>query len=84
MHVLCIPITLWRQPSGMQEVWPRNARVYALGVRDARAISGGWGSNCVGKVLLKSQCKKYGIWKGKIKPHLGKVCIFTNTVLQKS
>ena len=41
MHVLCIPITLWRQPSGTQEVWPRNARVYALGVRDARPLSGG-------------------------------------------
>ena len=42
------------------------------------------GFNCVSKVLLKSQCKKYSIWKGKIKPHLGKVCIhfFTNTVLQ--
>ena len=34
------------------------------------------GFNCASKVLLKSQCKKYGIWKGKIKPHLGKVCIF--------
>ena len=30
------------------------------------------GFNCASKVLLKSQCKKYGIWKGKIKPHLGK------------
>ena len=32
-----------------------------------------WGFNCtcVSKVLLKSQCKKYGIWKGKIKPHFG-------------
>ena len=29
------------------------------------------GFNCVSKVLLKSQCKKYGIWKEKIKPHLG-------------
>ena len=27
------------------------------------------GFNCVSKVLLKSQCKKYGIWKGKIKPN---------------
>ena len=35
------------------------------------------GFNCVSKVLLKSQCKKYGIWKGKIKPHLGKtLCAF--------
>ena len=43
------------------------------------------GFNCVSKVLLKSQCKNYGIWKGKIKPHLGKgVHFFTNTVLQKS
>ena len=35
------------------------------------------GFNCVSKVLLKSQCKKYGIWKlkGKIKPHLGKVTL---------
>ena len=41
MHVLCMPITLWTQPSGTQEVWPRNARVYALGVRDARPLSGG-------------------------------------------
>jgi hypothetical protein len=30
------------------------------------------GFNCGSKVLLKSQCKKCGIWKGKIKPHLGK------------
>jgi hypothetical protein len=41
MHLFCIPITLWRWPSGTLEVWPRNARVYALGVRDARALSGG-------------------------------------------
>ena len=39
-----------------------------------------WGS----KVLLKSQCKKYGIWKGKIKPHLGKVCIFLPTLFYKN
>ena len=39
------------------------------------------GFNCVSKVLLKSQCKKYGIWKEKIKPHLGKVCIFLPTLL---
>ena len=43
------------------------------------------GFNCVSKVLLKSQCKKYGIWKGKIKPHLQQgVHFFTNTVLPKS
>ena len=45
------------------------------------------GFNCVSKVLLNSQCKKnhYGIWKGKSKPHLGKVCIFLPTLLlQKS
>ena len=41
------------------------------------------GFNCVSKVLLKSQCKKYGIWKGKIKPHLGKVCIFLPTLFHK-
>ena len=34
------------------------------------------GFNCVSKVRLKSQCKKYGICKGKIKPHLGKVYSF--------
>ena len=39
------------------------------------------GFNCVSKVLLKSQCKKYGIWKGKIKAHLGKVCIFLPTLV---
>ena len=38
------------------------------------------GFNCVGKAPLKSQCKKYGIWEGKIKPHLGKVCIFLPTL----
>ena len=43
-----------------------------------------WGFNCVSKVLLKSQCKKYGIWKGKIKPHLGKVCIFLPTLFYKN
>ena len=42
------------------------------------------GFNCVSKVLLKSQCKKYGIWKGKIKPHLGKVCIFLPTLFYKN
>ena len=43
------------------------------------------GFNCVSKVLVKSQCKKYGILKGKIKPHLGKVCIFLPTLFyQKS
>ena len=43
------------------------------------------GFNCVSKVLLKSQCKKYGIWKlkGKIKPYLGKVCIFLPTLFYK-
>ena len=42
------------------------------------------GFNCVSKVLLKSQCKKYGIWNGKIKPHLGKVCIFLPTLFYKN
>ena len=42
------------------------------------------GFNCVSKVLLKSQCKKYGIWKGKIKPHLGKVCILLPTLFYKN
>ena len=42
------------------------------------------GFNCVSKVLLESQCKKYGIWKGKIKPHLGKVCIFLPTLFYKN
>ena len=42
------------------------------------------GFNCVSKVLLKSQCKKYGNWKGKINPHLGKVCIFLPTLLYKN
>ena len=42
------------------------------------------GFNCVGKVPLKSQCKKYGIWEGKIKPHLGKVCIFLPTLFSKN
>ena len=42
------------------------------------------GFNCVSKVLLNSQCKKYGIWKGKIKPHLGKVCIFLPTLFNKN
>ena len=42
------------------------------------------GFNCVIKVLLKSQCKKYGIWKGKIKPHLGKVCIFLPKLFYKN
>ena len=42
------------------------------------------GFNCVSKVLLKSQCKKYGIWKGKIKPHLGKVCIVLPTLFYKN
>ena len=41
------------------------------------------GFNCVSKVLLKSQCNKYGIWKEKIKPHLGKVCIFLPTLFYK-
>ena len=42
------------------------------------------GFNCVSKVLLKSQCKKYGIWKGKIKPHHGKVCISLPTLFYKN
>ena len=42
------------------------------------------GFNCASKVLLKSQCKKYDIWKGKIKPHLGKVCIFLPTLFYKN
>ena len=42
------------------------------------------GFNCVSKELLKSQCKNYGIWKGKIKPHLGKVCIFLPTLFYKN
>ena len=42
------------------------------------------GFNCVSKVLLKSQCKKYGISKEKIKPHLGKVCIFLPTLFYKN
>ena len=44
------------------------------------------GFNCVSKVLLKSQCKRYGIWKGKIKPYIQwqGLHFFTNTVLQKS
>ena len=42
------------------------------------------GFNCLSKVLLKSQCKKYGVWKGKIKPHLGKVCIFLPTLFYKN
>ena len=42
------------------------------------------GFNCVSKVLLKSQCKKYGIWKEKIKPHLGKVCVFLPTLFYKN
>ena len=42
------------------------------------------GFNCTSKVLLKSQCKKYDIWKGQIKPHLGKVCIFLPTLFYKN
>ena len=42
------------------------------------------GFNCLGKVPLKSQYKKYGIWEGKIKPHLGKVCIFLPTLFYKN
>ena len=42
------------------------------------------GFNCASKVLLKSQCKIYDIWKGKIKPHLGKVCIFLPTLFYKN
>ena len=44
------------------------------------------GFNCVGKVPLKRQCKKYGIWEGKIKPHLGlgEVCIFLPTLFSKN
>ena len=42
------------------------------------------GLNCVSKVLLKSQCKAYGIWKGKIKPQLGKVCMFLPTLFYKN
>ena len=42
------------------------------------------GFNCVSKVWLESQCKNYGIWKGKIKPHLGKVCIFLPTLFYKN
>ena len=41
------------------------------------------GFNCVSQVLLKSQCKKYGIRKGKIKPHLGKVSTFLPTLFYK-
>ena len=37
------------------------------------ACSDSSGASIVSKVLLKSQCKKYGIWKGRIKPDLGKV-----------
>ena len=42
------------------------------------------GFNCVSKVLLKSQCRKYVIWEGKMKPHLGKVCIFYQHCFPKS
>ena len=34
------------------------------------------GFNCVSKVLLKSQCKKYGIWKGKINNTLARCAFF--------
>ena len=46
--------------------------------------SGGFNCVSIRKVRLKSQCKKYGIWKGKIKPHLGKVCIFLPTLFYKN
>ena len=46
--------------------------------------SGGFNRTRVSKVLLKSQFKKHGIWKGKIKPHLGKVCIFLPTLFYKN
>ena len=34
------------------------------------------GFNCVSKVLLKSQCKKYGIWKGKSNHTLARCAFF--------
>ena len=70
--------------SGARKPWQEAAR----GKRpqpffaDCSEASGGF--NCVSKVLLKSQCKKYGIWKGKIKPQLGKVCIFLPTLFYKN
>ena len=39
------------------------------------------GFNCVVKVPHKSQCNNYGIWQGKIKSYLGKVCIFFPTLV---
>ena len=64
MHVLCIPTTLWRQPSGTQEVWPRNTRVYALGVRAARPLSGG----CYGVLFAEEAQTLFQHRSGKQKP----------------
>ena len=42
------------------------------------------GFNCVGKASQKASVKKYGIWEGKFKPHLGKVCVFLPTLFSKN
>ena len=43
--------------------------------------------NCVVKLphfMQKSQCNNSGIWEGKIKSYLGKVCIFLPTLFYKN
>ena len=62
----------------------RKPRLELEGSALAACSEASGGFNCVSKGLLKSQCKKYGIWKGKIKPHLGKVCIFLPTLFYKN